>query len=175
MALSHITGTQGWMYHLLVTIGLMGLVASFHGIILAAGRATFEFGRISFIPRQFGRVHPRFRTPANALLVNMVLGIVALLTGKTGDIIIMACFGALSLYIMSMITVMVLRKKEPMLPRPFRVPFYPWFPIIALVVAAIALVAMTSLYLTIALLYFAIIALTYTCFRLFYKPAKDAG
>ncbi len=46
LALAKITGNSGWLYHLLITIGLMGLVASFHGLILAAGRATFEFGRV---------------------------------------------------------------------------------------------------------------------------------
>ena len=166
LALSHITGTGGWMYHLLVTIGLMGLVASFHGIILAAGRATFEFGRISYIPQIFGRVHPKFKTPANALMVNMMLGIIALLTGKTGDIIIMACFGALTLYIISMITIVVLRKKEPELERPFKTPFYPYTPVIAFIVASIALVAMITLYLNLALIYFAILGLTFLSFRL---------
>jgi ethanolamine permease len=175
LALSKITGSEGWMYHLLVTIGLMGLVASFHGIILAAGRATFEFGRIRFIPQVFGRVHSKFKTPANALMANMVAGIIALLTGKTGEIIIMACFGALSLYIVSMIAVMVLRKKEPELERPFKVPFYPYFPVIALIVASVALVAMTSLNLTLAIIYFAIIGLTYTGFLIFYKPSQNAA
>ena len=169
LALSHITGSEGWMYHLLVTVGLMGLVASFHGIILAAGRATFEFGRIGFIPKIFGRVHRSFQTPANALLINMVVGIIGLLTGKTGDIIIMACFGALSLYIFSMITVLVLRKKEPGLERPFKTPFYPYTPVIALVVAAIALVAMITLYLTLALIYFGIIGVTFLSFRLSFR------
>ena len=169
LALSHITGSEGWMYHLLVTVGLMGLVASFHGIILAAGRATFEFGRIGFIPKIFGRVHRSFQTPANALLINMVVGIIALLTGKTGDIIIMACFGALSLYIFSMITVLVLRKKEPGLERPFKTPFYPYTPVIALVVAAIALIAMITLYLTLALIYFGIIGVTFLSFRLSFR------
>ena len=60
----------------------MGLVASFHGIILAAGRATFEFGRVNYIPSLFGKVHQKFKTPANALLINMLIGIIALLTGK---------------------------------------------------------------------------------------------
>src|SRR5258706_8458440 len=50
LALSIITGSNGLLYHLLITIGLMGLVASFHGIILAASRATFEFGRVKYIP-----------------------------------------------------------------------------------------------------------------------------
>ena len=173
LALSHITGSEGWMYHLLVTIGLMGLVASFHGIILAAGRATFEFGRISYIPKIFGQVHRSFKTPANALMVNMVAGIIALLTGKTGDIIIMACFGALTLYIISMIAVIVLRKKEPGLDRPFKTPFYPYTPIIALVVASVALVAMITLYVTLALIYFGIIGVTYVGFLGFYDGRSE--
>jgi ethanolamine permease len=174
LALSHITGTSGIMYHLLVTIGLMGLVASFHGIILAAGRATFEFGRVGYIPKVFGKIHPKFKTPANALLVNMVAGILALLTGKTGEIIIMACFGALTLYIISMITVLVLRKKEPGLERPFKVPFYPYFPVIALVVAIVALIAMTSLNPEIALIYYGILGVAYIGFHFFVKPMNNA-
>lgn len=174
LALSRITGSGGWLYHLLITIGLMGLVASFHGIILAAGRATFEFGRVKYIPRLFGKVHPRFRTPANALLINMILGIIALLTGKTGEIIIMACFGALTLYIVSMVAVLVLRKKEPALARPFKVPFYPFSPWIALLIALISLVAMTSLNLKLAMIYFGILAAAYIWFYFFVKPTHHA-
>jgi ethanolamine permease len=174
LALSHITGTSGIMYHLLVTIGLMGLVASFHGIILAAGRATFEFGRVGYIPKVFGKIHPKFKTPANALVVNMIAGILALLTGKTGEIIIMACFGALTLYIISMVTVLVLRKKEPGLERPFKVPFYPYFPVIALVVAIVALIAMTSLNPEIALIYYGILGVAYIGFHFFVKPLNNA-
>lgn len=174
LALSQITGNSGWLYHLLITIGLMGLVASFHGIILAAGRATFEFGRVGYIPQLFGRVHAKFKTPANALLVNMCIGIVALLTGKTGDIIIMACFGALTLYIISMVAMLALRKKEPALERPFKVPFYPYFPVVAFIIASVSLVAMTTLYLKIALVYFGILAISYILFYFFAKPVTDA-
>ncbi len=169
LALSRITGSSGWMYHLLVTIGLMGLVASFHGIILAAGRASFEFGRVGYIPGIFGKVHPVFKTPANALLANMAVGILALLTGKTGDIIIMACFGALSLYVIAMITVLRLREKEPSLHRPFRVPLYPALPVIALVLASVALVAMATLYWNIAGIYCLILLLSFAGFKLFIK------
>lgn len=173
LAMSKITGTSGWLYHLLVTIGLMGLIASFHGIILAAGRATFEFGRVKYIPPVFGKVHQKYRTPANALLVNMVIGILALLTGKTGEIIIMACFGALTLYIISMIAVFMLRKKEPALERPFRVPFYPALPIIAFIIATLSLVAMTTLYIKLALIYFGILVLSYLWFYFFVKSENN--
>ncbi len=170
LALSAVTGDSAFMYHLLITVGLLGLVASFHGIILAAGRATFEFGRVKYIPAMFGKVHPKFKTPANALIINMLIGIVALITGKTGDIITIACFGAISLYIFSSISVMVLRKKNPEMPRPFKVPFYPYFPIISLVIAVIALVAMIIYNFQVAVVFFILLAVGYTWFHFFVKP-----
>ena len=169
-----ITGDSGWLYHLLITIGLMGLVASFHGIILAAGRATFEFGRVKYIPQVFGSIHSRFKTPANALLINMVIGIIALLTGKTAQIITIACFGALTLYVFSMITVLVLRKKEPELERPFRVPFYPYFPVVALIIAIISLLAMITLNIAVSMVYFGILLISYIWFHFFVKQSLHA-
>jgi ethanolamine permease len=164
LALARVVGESHLLYHLLIAIGLFGLIASFHGIILAAGRANFEFGRFGYAPKAIGKVHPRFRTPANALVVNMLIGIVALLTGKTGEIITIACFGALSLYIISMISLFALRKNEPDMERPFRVPFYPWFPAVALVIATVALIAMTIYNPWIALVYFAILGLAFGYF-----------
>ena len=171
LALAQITGNSSWLYHLLITVGLMGLIASFNGIVLAAGRATFEFGRVKYIPSLFGKVNPRFRTPANALLINMIVGIIALLTGKTGEIITIAVFGALILNILSMITVIALRKKEPDMVRPFKVPFYPYFPIIALVIAFVSLIAITTLNIKLALIFFGILALSYIWFHLTVKKS----
>lgn len=165
LVMTHLTGQGHFLYTLVTFIGLFGLVASFHGIILAAGRATYEFGREGFAPRFLGRIQSRFRTPANALIVNMAVGIVALLTGKTGEIITIACFGALTLYIISMVALLVLRRKEPELERPFKVPFYPWSPYIALVIASVALLAITIYNLHLALIYFAILIVAYLWFR----------
>ena len=165
MALARITGTGGWIYHLLITVGLMGLVASFHGLVLAAGRATMEFGRVRYLPAAVGRVHVRRGTPAVALLVNMVVGIVALLSGRTADIISISVFGALTLYVMGMVTVLALRRKEPGLERSFRVPLYPVFPLVALVIAVVCLVAMISLNIKLSLIYFSLLAVSYIWFR----------
>lgn len=167
LALAHIVSNNNWLYRLLITIGLFGLVASFHGIILAAGRSSFEFGRVKFAPSFLGKIHPRFRTPSNALLVNMVIGIIALLTGKTTDIITIAVFGALTLYIVSMIAFLRLRKKEPQLERPFKVPMYPVFPITALIIAVVSFVAMTIYNWKLALIYFLLIGVCYGAFKLF--------
>jgi len=167
LALGHIVGSNNLLYHLLITVGLFGLVASFHGIILAAGRSSFEFGRVKFAPSFLGKIHTKFHTPANALLINMCIGIIALLTGKTAEIITISVFGALTLYIVSMIALLQLRKKEPSLVRPFTVPLYPLFPITALVIAIISFVAITVFNIKLALIYFLIIGFCYLAFKLF--------
>jgi ethanolamine permease len=169
LALSHIVGSNHLMYHLLITIGLFGLVASFHGIILAAGRSVFEFGRVKFAPAFIGKIHSKFKTPSNALLVNMVIGIIALLTGKTSEIITISVFGALTLYIISMISLFQLRKKEAQMVRPFKVPMYPLFPVTALIIAIVSFVAMTIFNLELAIIYFVLMGICYVAFKVFKK------
>ncbi len=167
LALGHIVGNNNILYHLLITIGLFGLVASFHGIILAAGRSVFEFGRIKFAPAFIGKIHSKFKTPSNALLVNMAIGIIALLTGKTSEIITISVFGALTLYIVSMISLLRLRKNEPQMIRPYKVPWYPVFPIVALIIAVISFVAMTIFNAQLAIIYFALMGICYIAFKIF--------
>lgn len=172
LALAQIVGESHFLYHLLITIGLFGLVASFHGIILAAGRSTFEFGRVGYISKALGKVHPKTKTPANALMVNMLIGILALLTGKTGEIITIACFGALTLYIISMIAFFKLRKNEPDLARPFKVPMYPVFPILALSISTFSLIAMTIYNPMLTLIYLAMMGGTFLWFILIINRRK---
>lgn len=167
LALAQIVGSNHVLYHLLIMIGLFGLIASFHGITLAAGRASFEFGRVRFAPSFLGKIHPNFRTPSNALLVNMGIGIIALLTGKTGEIITISVFGALTLYIISMIAMLRLRKKEPELERPFKVPVYPAFPVIALIIAVSSFIAMMIYNWKLGVIYLLLVGVSYAGFRIF--------
>lgn len=173
LALAKLYGEGHLLYKLIGFIGLFGLVASFHGIILAAGRSTYEFGRVGFAPKVLGKIHPKFKTPSNALLFNTAIGIIALFTGKTGEIITIACFGALTLYIVSMISIIKLRQNEPDLERPFKVPLYPTTPIVALVIASVAFVAITVYNPLLAGIYFGILALSYIWFKVQKAEAED--
>jgi len=173
LAMAHVVDSGHFLFKLLVSIGLLGLIASFHGIILVAGRATFEFGRVGYAPKMLGKVQSKFRTPANALVINMLIGITALFTGKTGEIITIACFGALGLYIISMIAFFALRKNEPDMPRPFRVPMYPLFPAVALFIATVSLIAITYYNPILALIFFGILGLSYGLFLMFVDKNRN--
>jgi ethanolamine permease len=165
LALGLIVDSTSWSYRVLLVVGLFGLVASFHGLMLAAGRSTYEFGKVGYAPGFLGTVNNKFQTPANALLVNMGLGLLALFSGKTGEIITISVFGALTLYIISMLSVLRLRRIEPNLARPFRVPLYPIFPLVALVIASFSFVAMAIYNVQLVIIYFLIIGISYGIFK----------
>lgn len=169
LALSMVTGENHLMYHLLITVGLFGLVASFHGLILAAGRSTYEMGKARNFPSLFGRISEKFHTPAYALVGNMVVGMLALLSGRTGEIITLSVFGALTLYVIAMVALIKLRKEQPELERPFRVPAYPLFPISVLVIGIVSLVSMFYYNLEIGLVYVLILFVSYCIFKFFKK------
>ena len=145
LALAQVVEPGHVLYDLLVGIGLLGLIASFNGIILVAGRALFEMGRVGFLPHAVGKANLRTHTPANALVLNLVVGMIAILFLDTTGLITMSALGAVTLYIVSMLALVALRRNEPLLPRSYRTPFYPVFPLIALVIAAASLATMLYL------------------------------
>lgn len=135
IALSYIVGSGSIFMHMLIGLGIFGLLASFHGLLLAAGRSTYEFAKAGNAPTLLAGIHSRYKTPSWALLFNMSIGFIALNTGRTSEIITMACLGALALYMISMISLIVLRSKEPDLYRPFKAPGFPYSSYIAIIIA----------------------------------------
>ena len=121
------------------SIGLFGLIASFHGTILGYSRQLFALARAGYLPRFLADVHPRFQTPHWALVVGGAIGCLALLTGTTDQVIVLSVLGAVVMYIVSMLSLFALRRREPTLDRPFRTPFYPYFPAVALGLSGLCL------------------------------------
>ncbi len=127
----------------LVALGLVGLVASCHGLVLVSGRALFALGREGLLPAALGRAHPRRHTPANALVANFAAGLLAIVSGTAGTLITLSVLSALVMYALSLAALFALRVREPGLARPFRAPGYPALPALtlALVLACLAAVA----------------------------------
>lgn len=142
--------SSGWL-HMLVWLGLFGLIASFHGIILGYSRQIFALARAGYLPPFLAAIHPRFKTPHRAILAGGIVGIAAIFSDElikiggmtlTANIVTMSVFGAIVMYIISMLSLFQLRKSEPKLDRPFKAPLFPVLPAIALGLAGLSLVAM---------------------------------
>ncbi|RCH55868.1 ethanolamine permease [Mucilaginibacter hurinus] len=149
--------SSGWT-QLFASIGLFGLIASFHGTLLASSRQVFAMARGGYLPAVLSKVNTRFKTPHWAILTGGVISTVTLYTGKTNEIIILSVLGAVVMYIISMISLFILRIKEPALERPFTAPFYPVFPAVALFISAICLVGIIFHNRVISLVFFVILA-----------------
>ncbi len=148
-------GRDSDLTKLFAGIGLFGLIASFHSIILTYSRQLFSLAREQYLPSFLAKLNPRFQTPHRALIVGGIIGIIAIVSGKTNELIIFSVFGAIVMYIISMVSLFVLRKKEPTLERPFKAPFYPYFPIIALVLSTVCLVAIVYYTPLLSIIFFA--------------------
>jgi ethanolamine permease len=173
---------SGWL-HMLVWIGLFGLIASFHGIIMGYSRQIFALARAGYLPRYFAALSPRFQTPHRALLAGGVIGVVAIFSDEwisfggqtlTANIVTMSVFGAIVMYIMSMASLFKLRKSEPLLERPYRAPFYPVFPAIALALGVLCLGAMVWFNTLLAGVFLGLFALASAYFFLTGQQRADA-
>ncbi len=173
---------SGWL-HMLVWIGLFGLIASFHGIILGYSRQIFALARAGYMPKYFGETNDKFKTPHRALIAGGIVGIIAILSDEhiqfggmtlTANLITMSVFGAIVLYIVSMLSLFSLRKKEPNLERPFAAIAYPVFPAIALVLALVSLVTMIYFNFQLSLIFVGLMAIAYAYFH-FTQEQRDTA
>ncbi|MDR6861485.1 ethanolamine permease [Variovorax guangxiensis] len=174
-AMKAVVGEQSGWLHMLVWIGLFGLVASFHGIIMGYSRQIFALARAGYLPATFAALSPRFNTPHRALVAGGVIGVAAIFSDEwvqfggqtlTANIVTMSVLGAIVMYLISMAALFKLRRSEPQLERTYRAPFYPVFPAIALLLGLVCLSAMIWFNGKLALLFLALMALAYGYFRL---------
>ncbi len=120
--------------------GLAGLVASFFSIVFAYSRQTFALSRAGYLPRVLSLTSSR-KSPYLALLVPGTLGFLLSLTGEGDLLILVAVFGATVSYVLMMASHIVLRRRAPELPRPYKTPGGVLTSGVALVLALAALVA----------------------------------
>ncbi len=183
-SMKFIVGNNSNWLHMLVWLGLFGLVASFHGIILGYSRQIFALARAGYLPAALAKVHPRFKTPHRAILAGGVIGIAAIYSDNliqfagqtlTANIVTMSVFGAIVMYIISMMALFKLRRVEPHMERPFKAPLFPVFPAFALGAAVICLVTMVYYNWQVAAVFAVVVFLAYLYFLATGQRRKPAA
>jgi APA family basic amino acid/polyamine antiporter len=98
-----------------------------HVVILVSPRVYQAMARDGTALEPLARLHPRFRTPAIALLVQGAWASVLVLTGTYGELLDYAAFGDWLFFALVASTLFVFRRRDPAGAAPrFRTPFYPW-------------------------------------------------
>lgn len=141
-ALALVYGANSVFSKILSFIGLFGLVASLHGLIIGYSRQAFAMAREGFFPYFLSNTTAKHKTPIWALVLPSVVGLIFVLTKATATIIVISTIGAVVMYILSMVCFFLLRSKEPNLERPYRVA-HSSLPMIALVISVVFLIAVT--------------------------------
>ena len=125
----------------IVSAGMaVSMLVALNGTIMSGARIPFAVARDRYFFAALAKVHPRFHTPAVAIVVQAMLAITLLLVGASfKQLFSITIFSEWLFYMIAGSTIFTFRRREPDAPRPYRVWGYPWVPILFVVASAILL------------------------------------
>jgi len=115
---------------------LVSMFSAANGITLTAPRLYYSMSRDGVFFARLAEVHPRFKTPAIAIVTSSVWAMVLAATGTFQSLLTYVVFVGWIFYAFGAIAIFVYRRREPNLARPFRTPGYPVTPILFVLSAA---------------------------------------
>jgi len=108
--------------NLLVLGGVGGIITSWNAFLVGGSRAVYAMAAHGMLPAWLGRLHPRFGTPANAILAIGLLSVAAPFGGRVLLVwfVDAGSFAVVIAYLLVVISFLLLRRNQPGMPRPFR-------------------------------------------------------
>ncbi len=126
-----------------VIISFAVIISTFgalNGSILSTARVCFAMSRSNMFFKKLGEIHPKFGTPHTSLVAQGIWSCVLVLSGTFDTITDYVIFAAWLFYMLGALGVIVLRKKMPDVPRPYKVWGYPYTPILFVIFSFLFLV-----------------------------------
>ena len=124
----------GW---LVASVIIVSMYSAAHATVITVPRVYFAMARDGLFFRRLTEIHPRYNTPALAIITSCAWAIVLALTGSFEQLLTYVVFIGWIFYALGAAAVIALRIKRPDAVRPFTVPFYPLTPILFVVAAAV--------------------------------------
>ena len=125
------------MAKVIIVGGMCGIVTSWNSFLLGGSRAMYSMAESYMIPKFFAKLHPKHKTPINSLILIGVLTMLAPFAGRKMLVWISDAgnFGCCVAYCMVALSFIILRKKKPDMPRPYKVPAYKFFGTMAVIMS----------------------------------------
>ena len=114
---------------IITVVILISLIGANNGFVLTSARINYAMSKDGLFFKQASTIHSKFKSPANALLMQCAWSSILTLTGTFNQLITYIIFASWIFYAMSAGAVIILRNKLPDLKRPYKTPLYPWIPI----------------------------------------------
>lgn len=123
-----------------VAVGaLISIFAALNGSVLAGSRIPYAQAHDGLLPMRLARVHPRFHTPVVSIMAQAVVAGIFALTGGYEALYTKAIYSEWIFYALCTAAILILRRRQPALARPYRTWGYPVVPLIFVSVAALIL------------------------------------
>jgi APA family basic amino acid/polyamine antiporter len=112
---------------------IIAVLGALNGAIFAGARVYYAMAQDKLFFRRVGNLHPKFQTPAFAILIQAIWSCVLALTGTFEQLFTYAMFIGVLFWVIAAATVFTLRKKNPTLPRPYKTWGYPIVPLVFII------------------------------------------
>jgi APA family basic amino acid/polyamine antiporter len=114
--------------HAVAAILALSILASVSAMVLAGPRVYWAMAVDGVFPRSLAVIHPSYGTPLRAILLQSAWSTVLIISGTFEQLLVYTGFSLTLFATLAVAALIVLRVRRPGLPRPFRVPLYPWLP-----------------------------------------------
>jgi APA family basic amino acid/polyamine antiporter len=134
VAISKAGPALAWLGYLINIGAIAGLASVILVMLMGQPRIFYSMSRDGLLPKVFGKVHPKFQTP---WVSTVITGIVAMFVaglfpiGLLGELV---SIGTLLAFVIVCAGIIILRRKQPDLPRPFKTPLVPLVPILGILI-----------------------------------------
>lgn len=121
---------------ILITAGIMiSVFGALNGYLMTGARIPFSMGEKKQLPfsNTIGKIHPKFNTPANSLIIESFIAIIYIMSGTFNTLTDLLVFVLWIFFTMGVCGVFLLRKRFPQEKGLYKVPFYPLTPIIGII------------------------------------------
>ncbi len=131
-----------WLRPLIKIGALAGLTSVVLVMLMGQPRIFFSMAKDGLLPASFAKVHPKFKTPyvptiITGLFSALIAGVLPI--GLLGELV---SIGTLLAFVIVCFSIIILRKSNPDIPRPFKTPFVPWVPIAGIVICLSQMIAL---------------------------------
>jgi APA family basic amino acid/polyamine antiporter len=133
-AVSMFSGRVAPWLSMMVALSCFGAMAP---CLMSGARVYYAMAEDGIFFRALARVHPRWHTPVMSLVLQGIWAGVLTLSGKYDELFTYVMFMMVLSYVLTVVGLFVLRKKQPDVPRPYCCTGYPWLPAIYVVLGSL--------------------------------------